>query len=42
MLTGDKGETANQIGLSTGLLDENVKSVWLTEDLLKKRAVTMA
>lgn len=42
MLTGDKGETANQIGLSTGLLDEKVKSVWLTEELLKKRAVTMA
>lgn len=42
MLTGDKGETANQIGISTGLLNKDVKSIWLTEELLKKRAVTMA
>lgn len=41
MLTGDKGETAEQIGLSTGLLNKNVKAIWLTEELLKKRAVTM-
>lgn len=41
MLTGDKGETAQQIGLSTGLLSKDVKAIWLTEDLLKKRAVTV-
>lgn len=41
MLTGDKGETAQQIGLSTGLLSKEVKAIWLTEELLKKRAVTM-
>jgi len=41
MLTGDKGETAEQIGLSTGLLNKDVKAIWLTEELLKKRAVTM-
>lgn len=41
MLTGDKGETAQQIGLSTGLLNKEIKAIWLTEELLKKRAVTM-
>lgn len=41
MLTGDKGETAEQIGLSTGLLSKDIKATWLTEELIKKKAVTM-
>lgn len=30
MLTGDKGETAYQIGLSTGILSNEVESIWMT------------
>eukprot|EP00352_Strombidinopsis_acuminata_P003299 CAMPEP_0176385924 /NCGR_PEP_ID=MMETSP0126-20121128/35526_1 /TAXON_ID=141414 ORGANISM="Strombidinopsis acuminatum, Strain SPMC142" /NCGR_SAMPLE_ID=MMETSP0126 /ASSEMBLY_ACC=CAM_ASM_000229 /LENGTH=100 /DNA_ID=CAMNT_0017752551 /DNA_START=1948 /DNA_END=2250 /DNA_ORIENTATION=- len=39
MLTGDKGETAYQIGLSTGIISSESNSVWLTEEKVASYAI---